>query len=144
MSIADFSLVQKIFNGGAVAADREQELYSELFFMVLTRATGADLNIETVEVETVASILKENLDKDFTPQEIRVAALSNLYKMEPFEKYVSKTSKKLNPEQRLSILNALVAVLGSDGGIGVLEADFFNGVVTALDLTPAQIIGLQK
>ena len=88
--------------------------------------------------------MKENLGKEFSAQEIRVAALSNLYKMEPFEKYVSKISKKLQPEQRMSILNALVAVLGSDGGIGALEADFFNSVVASLHLTPAQIIGLQK
>lgn len=144
MSISDLKLVESIFKGGSLSKDKEQELYSELFFMVLSRATAADLNIETVEVEKVAEILSSHLDKEFSAQEIRVAALSRLYKLEPFDKYVSKLSKKITLEHRQDILQGLIEVFRSDGGVGVLEADFFNKVVGGLDLTPAQLIGLQS
>lgn len=142
MSTSDFNLVKSIFGGGNLTPEKEQELYSELLFMVLTRATAVDLNIEAVEVDTVIRILKERLGKDFSASDIRVTAITKLYEHAPFEKYVAKLSKKLTSEHRLQILDALTEVFKSDGTVGVLEADFFNLVANALALTPAQIRGL--
>jgi uncharacterized tellurite resistance protein B-like protein len=50
----------------------------------------------------------------------------------------------LSIEQRQSILCALIAVFKADGGIGALEADFFNLVANALNLTPAQMFNLAR
>ena len=144
MSIADFGLVKALFKGGKLSEEKENELFAELLYMVLTRATAADLNIESVEVQAVIKILKEQLNQDFTEKDIRVAALSDLYNIEPFERCVGKIGRKLTLVHRTSILHALVEVFKSDGGVGVLEAEYFNNVVNALQLTPAQIIGLQK
>ena len=144
MSIKDFSLIEKFFSDGSLPEEKEQALYAELVFMVLSRATAADLNIEAVEVDAVIAKLKELTGEDVTAQEIRVAALSKLYKFEPFERYVAKLSKNLTTEHRQSIVNALVEIFWSDGGAGPLEADFFNLVAGAIGLSPAELVNLRR
>jgi hypothetical protein len=43
---------------------------------------------------------------------------------------------------RVDTVHALADVFRSDQEISVLEIDFFNGVVAALKVTPAEIAGL--
>lgn len=144
MSIKDFALIEKFFSDDSLPGEKEQALYAELVFMVLSRATAADLNIEAVEVEAVIAKIKELTGEEVTSAEIRVAALSKLYKFEPFERYIAKLSKNLSTEHRQSIVNALVEIFWADGSAGPLEEDFFNLVAGAIALSPAELVNLRR
>jgi uncharacterized tellurite resistance protein B-like protein len=50
--------------------------------------------------------------------------------------------KKLSDARRSEVVQALADVFRSDSTVSGLEVDFFNNVVDALDVTPAQIAGL--
>ncbi len=139
MSIFKLDMIKSMVIGEKLSPEKEKALFAELLFMVLTRASRADLNVESSEVDMIVKVLKDNLDQDFTEKDIRVAAITELYEHAPFEKYVYRLGRKLSVEYRVRILDAVAEVFASDGTIGVLEADFFNLVANSLDLTPAQI-----
>jgi uncharacterized tellurite resistance protein B-like protein len=111
--------------------------------MVLARATAADTNIKQVEVDTVCQVLKTYTGTDFTSAEVRVAATTSLYDRAPLDRYVSSAARKLDPSARVQIAQALREVVKSDERISSLEINFFNYVVNALDLTPAQLMGVE-
>ena len=142
MSILDFGLIKSVFKGGAASTKNEDELYSELMFMVLTRASAADLHIETVEVDLIIEILQDTLKKEFSASDVRVAANTSLYESAPIDKYLKKCGKNLSVGRRLDMLDAVARLFKSDGTTGVLETDFFNNTANALGLTPAQIYRL--
>ena len=60
----------------------------------------------------------------------------------PFERYLHKCSRKLNAKDRKNTLEALLEVIHADERVSDYEVTFFNHVARALELTPAQIIGL--
>ena len=140
MSNVNFGLIKSIFGGGKLSDEKQQQLYSETAFMVLSGAARADLHIESIEVEAIRTILCRLLGQEFSSQEIKLAGETELYETAPIQKYVDKVSKKLSIEQRQAILGAMIEVFHADGAMGVLETDYFNSIADALSLTPAQMV----
>lgn len=145
MGIESFSHIIEFFSGGDKQPDEAQKrsLVEEALLMTLSRATNADSNINPVEVETVQNIFKETVGTEVTAKDVRVAAISDLYKEATLERYLSKVSGKITDNDRQLIIKALARVIKVDGKISPFEVDFFNGVVKALGLTPAQTHGLE-
>ena len=110
--------------------------------MTLARAADADINIQSVEVDRIREILKDKTGEDFSSADVRVAARSDLYAEANLSKYLSTIRKKLSPQDRSDVVQALADVFRSDANVSVLEIDFFNRTVEALNATPAQIAGL--
>jgi uncharacterized tellurite resistance protein B-like protein len=110
--------------------------------MTLARAADADVSIQHVEVERIQQILKEHTGTDFSSADIRVAARQELYAEATLVKYLRGVEKKLSEGQCSEIVQALADVFRSDSTVSALEVDFFNNVVSALNVTPAQIAGL--
>ncbi|MBT8148959.1 MAG: hypothetical protein HKO71_00075 [Pseudomonadales bacterium] len=142
MNISSFRLMKMILGGGKLLDEKQQELFSETMFMVLSGAARADLNIEPVEVDRIRDILKRKLDREFTSQEIQLAGETELYDTAPIQKYVSRASRVLPIEQRQEILRAMIEVFLSDGRMGVLEKDYFDSIVEALHLKPSEMLQL--
>ena len=110
--------------------------------MTLARAANADVSIQHVEVERVQAILKKHTGKDFSSADVRVAAREELYAEATLVKYLRGVEKKLSEAQCSEVVLALTEVFRSDATVSGLEVDFFNNVVNALNVTPAQIAGL--
>lgn len=142
MAIADLKNVLNIFGGADVSEDQQNELFKEVLLMTLARAADADINIQTVEVERIQEILKENTGEEFSSADIRVAARSELYAEATLRKYLGSVRKKMSDAQRADTIRALADVFRSDSNVSVLEVDFFNRVATALQVSPSQIAGL--
>ena len=142
MAIADLKNVLKVFGGSELSADRQKDLFQEALLMTLARAADADVSIQHVEVERIQQILKEHTGTDFSSADIRVAARQELYAEDTLVKYLRGVEKKLSEGQCSEIVQALADVFRSDSTVSALEVDFFNNVVSALNVTPAQIAGL--
>jgi uncharacterized tellurite resistance protein B-like protein len=142
MAIADLNYVLKLFGGSDVSEDHVNELFQEVLLMTLARAADADISIQHVEVERIQQILKQHTGKEFSSADIRVAARAELYAEATLVKYLRGAQKKLSDAQCSEIVQALADVFRSDSTVSGLEIDFFNNVVDALDVTPAQIAGL--
>lgn len=142
MAISDLKYVQRLFGGADVSASHEDELFKEVLLMTLARAANADVSIQHVEVERIQEILKRHTGIDFTSAEIRVAAREELYAEATLVKYLRGAQKRLSDSHCTEVVHALADVFRSDQNVSVLEVDFFNNVVDALNVTPAQIAGL--
>ncbi len=142
MAIADLKNVLKIFGGSELSAGEQDELRKEVLLMTLARAADADINIQTVEVDRIREILKDCTGEEFSSADIRVAARAELYAEANLRKYLGSVRKKLRDQDRADIVKALADVFRSDSDVSVLEIDFFNRTVEALQATPAQIAGL--
>ena len=142
MAIADLTNVLKIFSGSDVGEDRQKDLFEETLLMTLARAANADVSIQNVEVESIRSILKKHTGKEFSQADIRVAAREELYAEATLVKYLRRAEKGLKEEHCTEIVQALIELFRSDMNVSALEVDFFNNVVGALNVTPAQIAGL--
>ncbi|MEM7362771.1 MAG: TerB family tellurite resistance protein [Pseudomonadota bacterium] len=142
MALFDFEGVLKIFRGSDPTAEELAQLHKEVMLLTLARATSADSNIKSIEIERVRDVLKARTGEDFPLGDIRVAAKSEILDREPLTRYLSASAKKLSWEARLSIAEALVDVIKADGRISPREATFFNNVTLALEVTPAQLMGL--
>lgn len=143
MALADLAKVLKIFGGSEPTAEERADLAKEVMLMVLSRATAADTNIKQVEVDTVRRVLKTYTQTDFSGADIRVAATTSLYAKAPLDRYVASAARKLDPAARLAIAKALQEVVRSDDRVSDHEISFFNNIVNALDLTPAQLMGVE-
>jgi uncharacterized tellurite resistance protein B-like protein len=142
MAIADLRNVLKIFGGSELSEGEQDELRKEVMLMTLARAADADINIQTVEVDRIREILKDCTGEDFSSADIRVAARAELYAEANLRKYLGSVRKKLRDQDRADVVKALADVFRSDSDVSVLEIDFFNRTVEALQATPAQIAGL--
>jgi len=142
MAIADLKNVLNIFRGSEVSLDQENDLFKEVLLMTLARAADADINIQSVEVEKIQEILKRHTGVEFSTADVRVAAREDLYAEATLVKYLNSVRKKMSDAHRTETVQALAEVFRSDEHVGVLEIDFFNTVVKALGVTPAQIAGL--
>lgn len=142
MAIADLKNVLKIFGGSELSEGEQNELRKEVMLMTLARAADADINIQTVEVDRIREILKDCTGEDFSSADIRVAARAELYAEANLRKYLGSVRKKLRDQDRADVVKALADVFRSDSDVSVLEIDFFNRTVEALQATPAQIAGL--
>lgn len=142
MAIADLSNVLKIFSGSDVSEAAKKDLFEETLLMTLARAANADVAIQNVEVESIQAILKKHTGKEFSQADIRIAAREELYAEATLVKYLRRAEKGLTEEHCTQIVQALIELFRSDQNVSALEVDFFNNVVTALNVTPAQIAGL--
>ena len=142
MAIADLKNVLKIFCGSDVSKDKQKDLFEEALLMTLARAANADVSIQNVEVEMIQGILKKHTGKDFSSADVRIAAREELYAEATLVKYLRGVEKALSEGHCSEIVQALAEVFRSDATISALEVDFFNNVVNALNVTPAQIAGL--
>ena len=142
MPISDLANVLKVFGGSEISAEQQQRLFEETLLMTLARAANADVSIQHVEVERVQAILKKHTGKDFSVADVRVAAREELYAEATLVKYLRGVGKKLSEAQCSEIVQALTEVFRSDATVSALEVDFFNNVVNALNVSPAQIAGL--
>lgn len=142
MGLANLTNVLKIFGGDEPSDEERRQLFEEISLMTLARATSSDTNIQSVEVEAVQSALREITGQEITAADIRVAAASELYESAPLDKYLSRCGRKLDSSQRAQIATKLADIIRSDEGVRSHEIDFFNMVATALDVTPAELVGL--
>ena len=142
MSTVKLSGIKKLFGGSALSRAEQKLLAKEVLLMTLARATASDTNIKSVEVTKVRQVLLERTGEKFTTANVRVAANSRLYEQAPFERYLHKCSRKLSAKDRKNTLDALLEVIHADDRVSDYEVTFFNHVARALELTPAQIIGL--
>ena len=142
MAFGDFTSVLKIFGGSSANEEIQDELYKEVLMVTLAQASNADANIHPLEIETIQQIMRRETGLDLTGADIRKASLSDMYEAANFRKYLRRVRGKLNAENKATILQALVAVIKSDTIVNVLEIDFFNRVVDALRMTPAEQLGL--
>ncbi|MFK8018248.1 MAG: TerB family tellurite resistance protein [Pseudomonadales bacterium] len=143
MSIGNLSKVKKFF-GGLENSEEKNELYKEMLVMTLARATRADSVTDNEEIKKVQALVSSMLGEEVSEAEIRVAAGSELYETAPIQKYLSKVGPQIDPEQRRSIINALVEVFRADGKVSETEVDFFNMVSDSLRMTAAELAGLDK
>ena len=146
MSISSLSHILEFFRLGdkELSAEDKKMLVEEVLLMTLARATSADHNIDPVEVEVAQGVIKEATGSDISAQDIRIAAISDLYKEATIEKYLSKISSKIDLADRQLVVNSLAQLIRVDGKVSPFEIDFFNSVVDALGLTPAQMAGLEE
>lgn len=142
MAIADLKNVLKIFGGSEIDKGKENDLFKEVLLMTLARATDADINIQTVEVDRIREIIREHTGEDVSTADIRVAARAELYAEATLLKYLSSVRRRLTPRQRAETVHALADIFRIDKAVSVLEVDFFNGVAEALKVTPAELAGL--
>ena len=68
-----------------------------------------------------------------------IVKLSALFEKVSLDKYLARSGKNLELEERVEIINALREVIGSDDRISEMEQDFFNMVVKALDIPAANL-----
>ncbi len=142
MAIADLTNVLKIFGGSEISEEEETGLFEETLLMTLARAANADVSIQHTEVESIQAILKEHTGKDFSAADVRIAAREELYAEATLVKYLRKAQRGLTEAHCSEVVQALAEVFRADSSISALEVDFFNNVVNALNVTPAQIAGL--
>ncbi len=142
MAFGNLSGVLKIFGGSSAGEKIQDELYKEVLMMTLAQASKADANIHPLEIETIQQIMLRETGRDLTEADIRKVALSDRYESANLRKYLRRVQGQLNAENKTTILQAVVDVIKSDTRINVLEIDFFNRVVDALRMTPAEQVGL--
>ncbi len=142
MSILEFKSISKLFGGGEPSAEDKKQLYKEALLMTLARATSADTDIQSVEIEAARQILKEETGEDFDAAKIRVAAKSEIFESRPIDKYLADAATKLDAAHRVKIVHALTKVLKSDVRVTAFEAEFFNMVAKAMKVTAAETAGL--
>ena len=142
MAFGNLRSVLGIFDGSSASEKTQDALYREVLMMTLAEASRADANIHPLEIETIQQIMQRETGQDFSEADIRVASRSDSHRPANFRKYLRRARVQLNAENKATILQALVDVIKSDAKINVLEIDFFNRVVDALRMTPAEQQGL--
>lgn len=142
MALTDLLNIRQLFGGES--SEPGPEVYRELLVMVLARATDADAYTDAAEVETVQRVLQEYLGEDISSADVRVASKSAIYESAPLEKYVSRIGPRLPKEQRIKLINALVEVMHADAKVASAEADYFNMICEALQVSFADVAGLSS
>ena len=141
MPLRNLAHIKKFFSRSD-SPDEKRELYKEMLMMTLSRATRVDLVTEEAEVTIVQRILLDVIGEEVSSNDIRIAASSELFETASINTYLSRMGQQINTEQRQSIIKALIEVFGADGRVTSPEIEFFNMVVDALKLTPAETVGL--
>lgn len=142
MSLVNFSKITKLLKDNEHRSKHKQKLFQEVMLMVLARVTRADSNVETVEIEKVQQVLKEELGQEISIAEIRTASSSEVFEKESLESFLSTATRKLDERERMIILASLEKVIRSDEVIRAFELDFFDRVANALRATPSEIAGM--
>ena len=140
MSLINFDSIRELVRSGSTK--HKQELFKEVLLMVLARATRADSNVESVEVNQVKQVLQEQTGENFSEADILTAASSEIFETQSLERYLSSATRKLSEGERIAILGSLANIIRSDAEIRYTELDFFDRVATSLRATPSEIAGL--
>ena len=141
MSFFSMTGISKLFGGASLTEEERANLVKEVMLMTLARAAASDTNIKSVEIDKVQEVLQARTGEEIPTSEIRVAANSALFEKVSLDKYLARSGKNLELEERVEIINALREVIGSDDRISEMEQDFFNMVVEALDIPAANSTG---
>jgi len=144
MATIDLGNVLKLFSGSKASTAARDELIKEVMLMTLARASSSDNNTQPVEVDTVQRVLEEATGETFSTADIRVAAASEIFERAPLEKYLASAASALTPRDRATIATSLARVIQSDVKVTDQEIAFFDRVVAALGVTPAELAGLVK
>ena len=142
MAFSDLGGVLKVFGGSSSGEEAQEDLYKEVLLITLAQASKADANIHPSEIETIQKIMLRETGQELTEADIR-KAMADMHESANLRKYLRRVQSRLNAENKSTILQALVDVIKSDTQINVLEIDFFNRVVDALRMTPAEQFGLK-
>ncbi len=142
MAFGNLGSVLRIFGGSSASEKTRDEIYREVLMMTLAEASRADANIHPLEIETIQKIMQRETGQDLTEADIRVASWSNTYRSANLRKFLRRARVHLDTENKATILQALIDVIKSDAEINVLEIDFFNQVIKALRMSPAEQQGL--
>lgn len=142
MNPVNFDLLKGLFSG-ADSETNSRQLLKEILLLVLARATRADTNIETDELETVQSILSDVLGETISLADIKLAANSEMFERRSLDRSLTKATRKLSDEDRILILKSLAQVFGADNQIRESELDYFDRVANALKATPSEVAGLR-
>jgi uncharacterized tellurite resistance protein B-like protein len=142
MAFGDLSSVLKSFGGSSSGEEIQEDVYEEVLLTTLAQASKADANIHPLEIETIKQIMRRETGQVLTEADIRRASRTDINGSANLRKYLRRVQGQLNSENKTAILRALVDVIKSDTEINVLEIDYFNRVVDALRMTPAEQFGL--
>lgn len=123
-------------------AAKRRALADSVLLKSLSRMSGSDTNIRTIEVETIQKIYKDLTGKEVATSEVRVAAQADLYEPKPFTKFISSVQDQIDLEDKKKIVRALVIVIEADGRVSPHEVGFFNEIVKALKMDPADLIDM--
>ena len=143
MAIGVLNTVLKIFGGSSASEENQKELYRDVLLVTLALASRSDANIHPMEIETIQQIMQRETGQKLTEADIRVTARPHLNESAKLRKYLRRVGRQLTLEDRTKVVQALADVIKSDTQINVLEIDFFNRVVDALRITPAEQLGLR-
>ena len=116
--------ISKLFGGASLTEEERANLVKEVMLMTLARAAASDTNIKSVEIDKVQEVLQARTGEEIPTSEIRVAANSALFEKVSLDKYLARSGKNLELEERVEIINALREVIGSDDRISEMEQDF--------------------
>ena len=142
MAFSDLGGVLKVFGSSSSGEEVQEDLYKEVLLITLAQASKADANIHPLEIETIQKIMLRETGQELSEADIR-KAMADMYESANLRKYLRRVQGRLNAENKSTILQALVDVIKSVTQINVLEIDFFNRVVDALRMTPAEQFGLK-
>jgi|TARA_A100001011_G_scaffold300835_1_gene314263 uncharacterized tellurite resistance protein B-like protein len=131
--------ISKLFGGTALTDEERADLMQEVMMKTLARAAASDTNIKSVEIDKVQEVLLARTGVEVPTSEIRVAANSALFEKISLDKYLARSAKNLELDERVDIVKALREVIGSDERVSEMEQDFFNMVVKALDVPAASL-----
>jgi len=142
MAFGEIISVLKRLVGFSANEESQDDIYEEVLLMTLAQASKADANIHPLEIETIKQIMRRETGQDLTEADIRKASRADINGSANLRKYLRRVQGQLNAENKTAILRAMVDVIKSDTEINVLEIDYFNRVVDALRMTPAEQFGL--
>ena len=141
MALIDFSTIKDLITDLSAGKD-EEVLFKEVILLVLARATRADSNVESIEVEHIQKALKELTGEEFSRGDILTASSSEIYETQSLERTLANAARKLGQEKRSVILSCLADLIRADSSVRDQELEFFDQVATALKATPSEIAGL--
>ena len=107
--------------------------------MTLARAAASDTNIKSVEIDKVQEVLQAHTGEEVPTADIELQPTLRCSKKVSLDKYLARSGKNLELEERVEIIDALREVIGSDDRVSDMEKDFFNMVVKALDIPAASL-----
>ena len=141
MALIDFSTIKDLITDLSAGKD-EEVLFKEVILLVLARATRADSNVESIEVEHIQKALRELTGEEFSRGDILTASSSEIYETQSLERTLANAARKLGQEKRSVILSCLADLIRADSSVRDQELEFFDQVATALKATPSEIAGL--
>jgi uncharacterized tellurite resistance protein B-like protein len=143
MALIDFSTIKDLITDLSAGKD-EEVLFKEVILLVLARATRADSNVESIEVEHIQKALKELTGEEFSRGDILTASSSEIYETQSLERTLANAARKLGQDKRSMILSCLADLIRADSSIRYQELEFFDQVATALKASPSEIAGLYE